>query len=67
MIGLNYTLDQLKAIEYCATIARMEDIEPMYAHILDTQFRLLDPLLDDKFKERIKFKECWYFISDKKQ
>jgi hypothetical protein len=66
MIGLNYTLDQLKAIEYCAQIARMEEIEPMYAHILDTQFRLLDNELTKDFKERIKFKECWDFISDKK-
>jgi hypothetical protein len=67
MIGLNYTPDQLKAIEYCANIARMEEIEPMYAHILDTQFSLLDSELTKEFKDRIKFKECWEFVSDKKQ
>jgi hypothetical protein len=67
MIGLNYTHDQLKAIEYCATIARMEEIEPMYAHILDTQFRLLDSELTKELKERIKFAECWKWLSDKKQ
>jgi ABC-type Fe3+/spermidine/putrescine transport system ATPase subunit len=67
MIGLNYTHDQLKAIEYCAQIARMEEIEPMYAHILDTQFRLLDSELTKEFKERIKFAECWAFVVDKNQ
>jgi hypothetical protein len=65
MIGLNYTLEQLKAIEYCATIARMEEIEPMYAHILDTQLRLLDNELTREFKERIKFKECQKWLKEK--
>jgi len=65
MIGLNYTPEQLKAIEYCAQIARMEEIEPMYAHILDTQFRILDSELTKEFKERIKFVECWKWIKDK--
>jgi len=66
MIGLNYTTEQLKAIEYCANIARMEDIEPMFAHILDTQFSLLDSELTKEFKDRIKFAECWEFIKEKK-
>jgi hypothetical protein len=66
MIGLNYTHEQLKAIEYCANIARMEEIEPMYAHILDVQFSELDKVLSPEFKERIKFKECWAFIKEKK-